>query len=1017
MAHDMMTSQTMATAGLPVDAPSSADAGSLLPLEPLELYDVPDMLDAFKQNDVMMAYMPPSQSSTTDLPPSMSGLPGITPMHDVDPDPPPPVPPAAAAASSAAEPRIQAFAKLEFDDGHFYVNTYSFILGRDVRAARAAHQREVRARHLLGRRRRRTSQQSSSGGGHTTPGGGPPPDDSAIMGSVVSDRGGIMGFDPDLPSAPLPPPPPPVPHSHLPPPPPPPAEFSRKSSISSSVDAGDPSQLQSVAAAAAATDYNALAMESLNNNEDNNNNDGGGGGGDAKPVDALALLPSPDACPTIPIHPPATFEGNAHKGISRKHVRIAYNFDTSVFEMEVIGRNGAFIGADFLQPGQIRPLHSGDYIQIGGVRVRFLLPDVPVDGGGDEEEEEEAFKDSWHAMKEESGDGENLVAQDVRLGEDEDDDDDEEEEEEEEKHEAVLLEEEERQGQDGVVDGEDLADEEDIKTPTTTKKTTKKKENNDQQSKQRKPSSVEGPPLEDGEPQQQQQPVRRRGPGRPPKDGIMSKRERAELAREQKAKQNGGNDGITNSSPQPPPPSTQSITEPTPDSDAPKPEKRKYTKRKRPADEVPVAVMDMPLPTTEGSPLVSVPPLPPTPQQQQLVEEEIKVPPSKKRKPSRSPSPVYPPESAYTAEDLAKPPYNYAVLIYDALSDAGTPLTLKQIYRSLKLKYPYFRFKCETEGWTSSVRHNLNGNGHLFMHAERDGKGWSWQLRPGASVEKEKKRRPSPPPTPSSHLPSADVDRLYGNHHHHHHPAPPPPPPPPPPLPLPLPLPHNPEFSYPSSTTPLNRPGGQEQQQQPSAKAPPPKQHSLLPESLQKILPAAFFQGPTVYVSPYDSDGPPPPQQQQSGPRIHQPQRQQQQHQPFHNFHIQRLPHQKPPPRPSPQQPNPTQPPAQRPPPPPPPPSFPQMNQPQMHVYAPPPAADGVGANSFKYRANKAIDDFEEVLMEDYVDKNHVREVLKSARARALGEATSSSVPGGEPKDEAVILDALRNLVGSLKNE
>jgi hypothetical protein len=30
------------------------------------------------------------------------------------------------------------------------------------------------------------------------------------------------------------------------------------------------------------------------------------------------------------------------------------------------------------------------------------------------------------------------------------------------------------------------------------------------------------------------QPARRRGPGRPPKDGIMSKRERAELAREQK---------------------------------------------------------------------------------------------------------------------------------------------------------------------------------------------------------------------------------------------------------------------------------------------------------------------------------------------------------------------------------------------------------------------------------------------------------------------------------------------------
>lgn len=72
---------------------------------------------------------------------------------------------------------------------------------------------------------------------------------------------------------------------------------------------------------------------------------------------------------------------------------------------------------------------------------------------------------------------------------------------------------------------------------------------------------------------------------------------------------------------------------------------------------------------------------------------------------------------------------------------------------------------------------------------------------------------------------------------------------------------------------------------------------------------------------------------------------------------------------------------------------------------------------SFTERANKAIDDFENVLMEDYEDKNYIREVLRSARARVLGNATESSFPGGEPKDEAVIMDVLRNLVGSLKEE
>lgn len=73
--------------------------------------------------------------------------------------------------------------------------------------------------------------------------------------------------------------------------------------------------------------------------------------------------------------------------------------------------------------------------------------------------------------------------------------------------------------------------------------------------------------------------------------------------------------------------------------------------------------------------------------------------------------------------------------------------------------------------------------------------------------------------------------------------------------------------------------------------------------------------------------------------------------------------------------------------------------------------------SSFNERASKAIDDFEAVLMEDYEDKNYIREVLRSARARVLGNATESSFPGGEPKDEGVIMDVLRNLVGSLKDE
>ncbi|PIG80228.1 forkhead domain protein [Aspergillus arachidicola] len=767
---------------------------------------------------------------------------------------------------AGSEARIQAFAKLEFDDGHFYCNTYSFILGRDVRAARAAHQRELQVRQVM-----RHSRAKSSSGGNTSH----TPirmkhEGSGIIGSVVSDRGGIMGFDPDVPP-------------HLP------SRISRRSSNSSHAELGAPMHATPAQLQSNTTDYNALAMESLNDE-----------GGDAKPVDALALLPSPDSCPTIPIHPPATTDGSAagHRGISRKHVKIAYNFDKNLFEMEVMGRNGAFIGADWLSPGQIRPLHSGDYIQIGGVRIRFLLPDVPIGETGADRVEEPYVAEE-----------ENAQASVPATENDED----------------------EKRRKSESTENKDA--------PKTTKIILKTKE----------PDSS------------------RPRPGTPPKDGIMSKRERAELAREQKlAAKREANGGVT------PPPAnrpkagkttTTSTVVTTPkestagDSPGSKPEKRKYTKRKKPDG----TLMDFPLPSTEA-------------------------PPVKKRKPSRSPSPNYPPESAYTPEDLAKPPYNYAVLIFDALTEAGTPMTLKQIYRALKLKYPYFRFKCETEGWTSSVRHNLNGNSHLFMHAERDGKGWSWQLRPGASVEKEKKRRPSPPP-PSQ----------------------------------PPPMPAAPQYMPPMNPAYSNPTNGQTNMANP---------HFQFPSMPSNPYPAPS-PAPTPTPAPQQSSPyPPPSQPAASTPFPHtkstkeQPpacfcsdnaqsqQQQTMQAQPQH--HSPYPPANPPPPPPPPMSMNP---PSQNLPPNPGP---PMQHQPNLGVAPGEPSSgpmDTSETSSFNDRANKAIDDFEAVLMEDYEDKNYIREVLKSARARVLGEATESSFPGGEPKDEAVILDALRGLVGGLKDE
>ncbi|KAJ6005046.1 Winged helix-turn-helix transcription repressor DNA-binding [Penicillium herquei] len=977
-------SDAMDTLSDPLNPKSSIDQPSLLP--PFDIGGIPkNAFEALQQNELLTAaYL----SQGADLS-ALGYQDGTTSV-------------------AGSEPRIQAFAKLEFDDGHFYVNTYSFILGRDVRAARAAHQREVQFRQAV-----RSSRAKSSSGGNTshTPNRMKREESAAMMGSVVSDRGGIMGFDPDVPP-------------HLPTN----LNISRRSSKSSLDESAmpihaNPAQLQTTTS----TDYNALAMQSLQE-----------GNGEAKPVDTLALLPSPDSCPTIPIHPPSTIDGTAagHRGISRRHVRIAYNFDRSFFEMEVMGRNGAFIGADWLSPGQVRPLHSGDYIQIGGVRIRFLLPDVPIGETGADRLEEEAAED--------------------------DDDPD-----------SIDAEHE--------IDDMDrhMSDSVEGKESRVTKIVLKNKDADSSAL-----PSIEG----SGD-----QPARRRGPGRPPKDGIMSKRERAELAREQKmAAKREANGGVT------PPPmaaipvqnrptkagktiTKESVGAESPTSSVKPAEKRKYNKRKKDGTS-----MDYPLPSTEGGHL----PTEPRP------EEYVKPPPVKKRKPSRSPSPNYPPESAYTPEDLAKPPYNYAVLIFDALTDAGTPMTLKQIYRALKLKYPYFRFKCETEGWTSSVRHNLNGNGHLFMHAERDGKGWSWQLRPGASVEKEKKRRPSPPPPPPAQPPqvSAPAPQPYMGPISHSY-APPSGGPPPmqaqhhnfqfPPMP-------STNFSAPPAapqhSSPYVPPAPAVSSAPPKPPVPTPAPAPVpapapasfpIPSTIRSNLPAAFAQTiPSTYTSPYASDptpqaaqgrpsqaprpaqGPPPPQQQspypppkppsQQTPRMNpqpqafppagpqfQPQHQQlaqsqqpqqQPHQPHQHPHPhqhqhapQHAPqHVAPPHHQVQQQQHPIQQQHQHqhqhpPPPPPGPPMHSQVQSmpPRQNPLPPGPPE----SSSFNDRANKAIDDFEAVLMEDYEDKNYIREVLRSARARVLGNATESSFPGGEPKDEGVIMDVLRNLVGSLKDE
>lgn len=423
----------------------------------------------------------------------------------------------------------------------------------------------------------------------------------------------------------------------------------------------------------------------------------------AVPVDPASLRPSPHDCPLVGIHPPATTSASGYKAISRQHVKIAYNLKKNLFEAEILGRNGAFVDDVFYHHSDVIELKSGSQLQIGEVVVKFVLPDVAIGETGAEHSIE--YDDNLVANryseggKEMSFDFEDTPRDGALVQDSSEESSD---------GDGRL------QDEDEAGDGEDLEEDEGDEEEDI--------QNSDQT------GGEDGELDEEEEEVQEPSPVppKRRGPGRPPKNGIMSKREQklAKKAAQQKAKKTV-----------PPPPTTaknkvgRPRKHPRPETPPVKTEKRKYTKRK-PKDSDAVVKQ-------EGS------------------QEEDKSAKEKKEKkssrPPRSPTPVFN-EADLTPEQLAKPQANYVTLIHEALTNSPTgEMSLPQIYHAIQKRYPYFVLKCNTNGWQSSVRHNLSQH-HAFCKVRRDGKGWMWGIVDGVSIEKEKKRRPTPPQPPPGHI-------------------------------------------------------------------------------------------------------------------------------------------------------------------------------------------------------------------------------------------------------------------------
>ena len=536
--------------------------------------------------------------------------------------------------------QIDAYARLEFADGTFYLNTFQCELGRDQHAYRDALQRDKEAKEIaeLEKQQPKSSSGKASQRSHVIRTAG-----SQVQGSVGSEAGGFAGVDEQ------------------------PVEAfgnnrdsqdgKQHSSQQSDSDIVKPAEVLHNPSLAPYDYHKDVVYQSSQLPVPENDIVE-----DERPAPVTSEhLPDPGSCPLIPIHTTIASdqtEAECLKAISRRHIRIFWNWQHSAFFMEVLGRNGAFFEDEHMKRGESVRLYSGARIQISAVEFTFRLPDTIADRPTEDSESEEGLEASPSAIAAASENG-TPVKLKLRLNTD-------------------------AANQAAGLNGE----------------------------------------------------LKRRGPGRPPKNGVMSQREMKEREKAEKEAKARAVHGIPPALPLERKPSQPVKAEPLPE--ALKSEKRKYTKRKREDGEE-----EDVLPSIEGQdePQITQLQPPPPPQSQQ---------PTAKRARTKSYSPEYKPFAECSPEDLARPPHNYAVLLYMVLSETGE-ITLRQIYKQMQARWPYFKYVVDSDGWTSSVRHNLNQEvGKLFERGRKEGKGFTWLPKPNAMEEyqAQKNKRSNAPPVP-----------------------------------------------------------------------------------------------------------------------------------------------------------------------------------------------------------------------------------------------------------------------------
>lgn len=497
----------------------------------------------------------------------------------------------------------------------------------------------------------------------------------------------------------------------------------------------------------------------------------------------------------VPIHPsnPADI-----RAISKEHLLFSYNFEEEAWEVKVLG-NHAYINDERHQRGDVVPLSHHDRINVTSLSVEFKLPDAgngspgPSRGtfgsdGEDEEDEDEQETplrtspsrrlSNAVAVGDSDEEGEEVDAKAPRkksgfkitLGKKRKA----QKEEEEEEPLAKVVKKQKRKESMQDSPEEPLAkaakkpkrkesmehspevakNPEKGKKPKTAAKEPAKapKEDADvadvtdltgpEEAKEEKVSPPAQPiNLEPGSIFEgvapEHLPQKRKGPGRPPKNGLISKRDQSFVKRKQKEYEKRGIQ---------PPPFDQLVAE-----------VRAETKQKEAAAKAAArgeAPPEMPIlqsiendPTMMPAKLETMPSANMDLTQSATPMEPVRKPSPKPKRIVKSPSPMKP-EAEYTEEEMKKPTMTYVHILDEVLRDHPIgKADLQELYDRICKRYPYFKFKTGTSGWQSSVRHNLLQH-ERFKEDGRSGKGRLWAINYDHPLEKEKKRNRTPPPRP-----------------------------------------------------------------------------------------------------------------------------------------------------------------------------------------------------------------------------------------------------------------------------